>query len=127
MIQSLFISWGEFFLSSQPNSTDNGVHGSASPLEGLREKENWLGKSILEDAFGRALAEQGLTKILLKEVYFNDPIVKLPGGTEKMSLFDAVEDLDAKECLDMLVAIYDTELKDAEQERDCSDCSCVLF
>lgn len=35
--------WQELGLAAQPDADDNGVHESASPLEALLEKRNWLG------------------------------------------------------------------------------------
>lgn len=67
--RELYDNWQELGLSSQPDILNNGVHISASPLEALREKEIWIHKKILDDSFGRALAEQGLSQTLLKEAY----------------------------------------------------------
>jgi hypothetical protein len=118
------------------------VHESASPLEALSEKYNWLGGaaaagnhgpqsqsdnnthnnntqtqwSILKDPLGRALVAQGLTEHLLVNEYFQDPVVTLPGGTQQMSLFDCVEDMNAPACYDKLIAIYDMQLDQAKKE-----------
>ena len=70
----------------------------AVPLaEGLAEKVNWLQKGIPHESFGAALLAAGvpLEKI---EAWTIDPRVRLPAGDEG-SLFDALEDLDAPECL----------------------------
>lgn len=87
-------------LQSRPTKGDNGVHASASPLEGLAEKANWLGMSIAHDAFGVALIEAGLEKSKI-ESWFKDPQV-LISSTERGSLFDALEDMDADTCLEQL-------------------------
>jgi hypothetical protein len=34
--------WQELGLKSKPYTGENGVHASASPLEGLAERANWL-------------------------------------------------------------------------------------
>ena len=34
--------WEALGLAAAPNTTDNGVHASASPFEGLAERMNWL-------------------------------------------------------------------------------------
>ena len=39
-------------LKAQPDTGDNGVHASASPLEALAERSNWLRASVSKDAFG---------------------------------------------------------------------------
>lgn len=90
-------------LSSKPNNSDNGVHASASPFEGLAEKANWLGRKVQEDPFGKALLDAGIAKKKLDQ-WFKDPQVKLTESTSG-SLFDDLEDLDAAECLQRLIEI----------------------
>merc|ERR1712194_560199 len=90
-------------LTSVPNKGDNGVHASASPFEGLAEKCNWLGASSDSDAFGKALLGAGLSKKTVAE-WSVDPRVNLPGG-EKGSVFDALEDMNAEDCLAKLVEL----------------------
>jgi len=90
-------------LSSIPNKGDNGVHGSASPFEGLAEKVNWLNQPLPKDEFGKALLSKGLSKKVLKH-WFTDPQVKLSSEKEG-SLFDVLEDLDVDECFEKLVDI----------------------
>lgn len=103
------------------------MHFSASPLEGLREKLNWIQRTILEDPYGRALAEQGITRTLLKESFFLDPVVTVPGKEfSKVHIFEVLEDMDSKECLDMMIRIYDQELNEALREKGCSGCACII-
>lgn len=90
-------------LSSKPNNSDNGVHASASPFEGLAEKTNWLGRKIQEDPFGKALLDAGIAKKKLDR-WLKDPQLKLTDSTSG-SLFDDLEDLDAAECLQRLIEI----------------------
>ena len=90
-------------MASVPNKGDNGVHASASPFEGLAEKNNWLGIDIANDKFGKALLKAGLSEETIK-AWSVDPRVELPDGS-KGSLFDAVEDLDVNECLEELVKL----------------------
>jgi len=90
-------------LSSAPNKSDNGVHASASPFEGLAEKTNWLGVSIADDKFGKALLDAGLKEKTIKD-WSVDPRVDLPSG-EKGSVFDALEDMDVAACLETLVTL----------------------
>jgi len=90
-------------LTSKPNKGDNGVHASASPFEGLAEKMNWLGYSIAEDGFGKALLNAGLSEDTIKE-WSVDPRVALPSG-EKGSVFDALEDMNVDDCLKTLVEL----------------------
>merc|ERR1712038_1701731 len=94
---------GDLGLTSEPNKGDNGVHASASPFEGLAEKTNWLGASIAEDKFGKALLNAGLSEETIKE-WSVDPRVELPEGG-KGSVFDALEDMDVDQCLAKLVEL----------------------
>merc|ERR1719464_765040 len=49
----ILAQWQELGLSSEPNMGDNGMHASASPFEGLGERNNWLHLPIGKDMFGR--------------------------------------------------------------------------
>ena len=62
------------------------MHASASPLEGLAERANWLKASVSKDS------------------WFVDPRVRVKGG-EAGSVFDMLEDLDADECLAAMLTI----------------------
>ncbi len=90
-------------MESVPDKGDNGVHASASPFEGLAEKNNWLGAAIASDKFGKALLDAGLSEETIK-AWSVDPRVKQPDGSMG-SLFDAVEDMDVAECLAKLVEL----------------------
>ena len=92
-------------LTSKPNTGDNGVHGSASPLEALAERVNWTGAKVQFDYFGAALEAAGIPAETVA-AWAEDPQVELPWGG-KGSLFDAVEDLDSEESIRTLAAIYD--------------------
>jgi hypothetical protein len=96
--------WKELGLQDEPNKGDNGVHASASPLEGLAERTNWLGMSILEDTFGKALMEAGISEETIK-AWSVDPRVKLPGNEGEASIFDTLEDMDVAQCLEKCIAI----------------------
>merc|ERR1712127_173414 len=87
-------------LESIPNKSDNGVHASASPFEGLVERMNWMNRKLTKDDFGKQLLQKRISKKKLNE-WSTDPRVKLPCG-ETGSLFDYVEDLDASRCADAL-------------------------
>lgn len=84
-------------LKSKPNTGDNGVHASASPFEALAERANWLGVGIEEDAYGKGLLAAGVDKDTIAK-WSEDAQVSVEGETESgktMSVFDALEDLDA--------------------------------
>jgi hypothetical protein len=93
----------ELGLRESPNKGDNGVHASASPFEGLAEKINWLGKSIESESFGKALLDAGLSQETIKE-WSVDPRITMQDGSQG-SVFDALEDMDAEDCLAKLKAL----------------------
>ncbi|EDQ86861.1 uncharacterized protein MONBRDRAFT_33649 [Monosiga brevicollis MX1] len=98
----IFDNWRALGLSSEPNVGDNGVHASASPFEAMAERVNWVGATISEDGFGKAMLASGIPAPMANE-WRDDPQVKFAGG--KSSLFDLLEDLDARECLAKSVEI----------------------
>lgn len=99
--KTILESYKDLGIATEPNKGDNGVHASASPLEGLAEKTNWLGASIAEDAFGKSLLNAGVSEGTIK-AWSIDPQINY-NANEKGSIFDAVEDTDAEECLKKLV------------------------
>lgn len=50
------------------------MHASASPLEGLAERVNWLGVTVEGDVFGRGLLAAGVPQATI-ESWFSDPQV----------------------------------------------------
>lgn len=90
-------------LQLKPNKSDNGVHASASPFEGLAEKANWLGLDPTDDPFGKSLLNAGINNDRLKE-WFKDPQVKISNAANG-SLFDALEDMDAEDCFRKLIEL----------------------
>ena len=100
---TLHASWESLGLAAAPNTTDNGVHASASPFEGLAERMNWLGTPAEEDPYGAYLLSRGVPKRVLAE-WSVDPAVALPDGT-KGSIFDALEDLDAVPLADIALRL----------------------
>ena len=95
--------WEKLGLPGAPNVTDNGVHASASPFEGLAERMNWLEKPLADDPFGKALLDAGIKEETLK-AWTVDPRVPMPDGADG-SLFDALEDLDLDACIEKAKAI----------------------
>jgi hypothetical protein len=90
-------------LKSMPSKGDNGVHASASPFEGLAEKANWLQQNPQNDSFGRALLDAGISKSRIN-AWFIDPQIQLTESTTG-SVFDALEELDADECLQKMIEL----------------------
>jgi len=100
--RAIFDDWKSLSLKEVPNTGDNGVHASASPFEALAERMNWLGASCGTDAFGAAALDAGVNAETLA-AWTSDPTVDFEG--KKASLFDLLEDLSAKECIEKMVAI----------------------
>ena len=89
----IFKDWKQLGLKSVPNTGDNGVHASASPFEGLAERNNWLNIPAEADLFGaRLIAETGISKEKIAE-WSVDPQVN------GKSIFDQLEDTDSDECI----------------------------
>jgi len=103
-----FLRWKELGLANQPSTGENAVHASASSLEALVERMNWLDLDLDEDPFGRALLSKKVSTQAVKE-WAQDPVVCR--GGERRSLFDLVENLDHKECLECLVELFDHQHK----------------
>jgi len=94
----VFRKWKEHDLPAAPNVSDNVVHASASPFEGLCERMNWLGVQCNKDPYGKALIAAGLKEKTIKEWTF-DPQVKLTCDDDKKgSIWDALEDMGATPC-----------------------------
>lgn len=87
--------WKQLGLTGPCDITNNGIHASASPLESLAERNNWLGTTLEEDDFYATLLAKGVRAADLKE-WMLDPLVLNADGTNT-SLFDALESLDATE------------------------------
>lgn len=98
----IFRTWKALGLTSEPNTGNNGLHASASPFEALAERSNWLGVPINKDYFGLAMLASGVPLSTIK-AWSDDPAVMFQG--KKQSLFDLLEDLDGRECLQKSSAI----------------------
>jgi len=94
----------ELDLSAKPSTGDNGVHGSASPFEGLAERVNWLEKKIEEDSFGKILLAEGLKQDVIKN-WFSDPTIMISEG-EEGGVFDALEDTNVRDCLNKMKQLH---------------------
>mmetsp|Transcript_24058 Transcript_24058/g.68438 ORF Transcript_24058/g.68438 Transcript_24058/m.68438 type:complete len:321 (+) Transcript_24058:117-1079(+) len=110
----IYKDWQALKLGSEPNTGDNGVHASASPFEALAERANWLNIPIENDFFGRALLASGIPLGTVQE-WCSDPAVMFDGA--KHSLFDLLEDLNSRECLQKATMIAsDSAQGEAENE-----------
>lgn len=93
----IYSDWTNLKLKAVPDTGDNGVHASASPFEALAERANWLGASLAADPFGKALLASGVP-LKMAKAWTDDPPVNFEG--KKQSIFDLLEDLDGKDCLE---------------------------
>ncbi len=93
----LYHRYDQFDLSNQPSMSENGVHASAGPLEGLRERQVWLGAQVEDDDLGKLLIEKGVDL----EKFLDNPIVTLKGSTGPV--FDLTEDIDSEQVADLLI------------------------
>lgn len=98
----IYKDWESLNLTEQPGGSKNGVHGSASPFEGLAEKCNWLGVDPADDPFGAGLIQGGwsggdaaIPKPLLL-TWFKDPQISTDDYTG--SAFDFFENADVDDC-----------------------------
>mmetsp|Transcript_35424 Transcript_35424/g.59818 ORF Transcript_35424/g.59818 Transcript_35424/m.59818 type:complete len:160 (+) Transcript_35424:435-914(+) len=112
--KAIFDGWEELGLSCEPNTGLNGVHASASPLEGLFERMNWLHADPASDSFGSVLmSSTGLPEGTLK-LWAGDPAVSFLNadgqGTSLQSLFDLHEDLDCAACIARSVEVMAANL-----------------
>uniref|UniRef100_A0A0G4I8L0 Nucleoside diphosphate kinase-like domain-containing protein n=1 Tax=Chromera velia CCMP2878 TaxID=1169474 RepID=A0A0G4I8L0_9ALVE len=108
----ILANWEALGLQAKPNTGDNGVHASASPFEALAERLNWLGCSLAEDDFGKALLEAGIPKETI-EAWSVDPQVTYgaPSMPIKASLFDTLEDTDSDHCAAKCMMVHLTAKK----------------
>jgi nucleoside diphosphate kinase len=83
--------WQEFGLASPPETSSNGVHASAGPVEGLRERMVWLGTDPSADPLARRLVSLGCTSPFIDRLLENAEIT-LPDQTGPV--FDLTEDMD---------------------------------
>ena len=94
--RSIYDGWADLGLGAQPSVGDNGVHASASPFEAMAERVNWLEQDLGTDVFGAGLLAAGIPEATVR-AWMSDPQVPFEGG--RQSLFDLLEDLDARDCL----------------------------
>lgn len=101
--KTILDKYQELGLKSLPDGTDNGVHASASPFEGMAERLNWLGTPVSADPFGAKCLRIGMSDARIKE-WAKDARVTGEDGNPT-SIFDALEDINVQECIDKLEKI----------------------
>lgn len=86
---------------------DNFIHASASPLEAMFERLNWVGRDSIElDHFGSQLLEAGIPSETILN-WRGDPTVTFEGSPQ--SLFDVHENMDTIPCIRKCVDVAASE------------------
>jgi len=91
--------WSDLGLTAAPTMSENCVHASAGPLEGLKERCVWSGASLETDELAQALVAGGIELSLLEEWLADNPVVTLGGKTDK--IFDLTEELGTDAALEL--------------------------
>ena len=115
--QLIYEKYEELEIKERPDIIRNAVHVSSSPLQALAEQCIWLRHDVKSIHFGQVLLSRGVPESNILD-WCHDSKVKIPNlseespgdGLKHTSAFDLVENLDAKECIDNLIGIYDYEL-----------------
>jgi nucleoside diphosphate kinase len=89
----------ELGIADRPEMSRNGVHASAGPVEGLRERMVWLGRDPSIDPLSRKLIAEGLNPGELDRLLEN-AMVSVSGN--RGPVFDLTEDLDSDEAVGRL-------------------------
>jgi len=96
----LLSRWQELGLASEPNMALNGVHASAGPLEGLKERCVWADASLETDELARALlGDAAIDKSTLERWLAENPVVTLGEVTDK--IFDLTEEISAASVVEL--------------------------
>mmetsp|Transcript_31617 Transcript_31617/g.57502 ORF Transcript_31617/g.57502 Transcript_31617/m.57502 type:complete len:1768 (+) Transcript_31617:51-5354(+) len=92
----LFSSWKDLGLSREPTTTDNGIHFSAGPLEGLRERQIWMDLSLEDDLMGRLLLSSGVPRRHLEAWLENGTVENwlVDSSSRSGPIFACTEDCD---------------------------------
>ncbi len=91
--------YNDLGLGTQPSVSQNGVHASAGPIEGLRERQIWLGEDPAATPLGQALLKSGLSREILG-AWIDNATLTLGGATGP--IFDLTENLNAGDVLRLL-------------------------
>jgi len=95
----LLAQWEDLGLPACPDTGDNGIHASAGPLEGLKERMTWMGLDIKSDPFGGQLLSWTDNNEDRIKGWLNDEVVEEKNSGEKGKIFDLTEDKDTGYCL----------------------------
>jgi hypothetical protein len=98
----ILAQWKELGLASQPNMSENGVHASAGPLEGLAERVVWTGANMAYCSLGTQLLAAGVSEDEVKRLMLN-PVVTI--GARTAPVFDLLEDVQSTEAIKQIKEI----------------------
>lgn len=131
----IFEQYEKKYVDEKPDFVNNGIHMSASPLETLSERINWCSvanHNVSHDKYGRMLLGRGIPEGIILD-WCSNTKVKVPYpedtvGYKHQFVFDVVKNMDAKECTDQLIEIYDYDLFKTDKSRwNCrSGCACII-
>ncbi len=96
----LRLQYSELGLDAEPTVTNNGVHASAGPIEGMRERMVWLGIDPYRTELALALQEKGFSRNIIDSWLENGP-AELENG-DRGPVFDITEDMDADKAVQQL-------------------------
>ncbi|MBN2510622.1 MAG: hypothetical protein JXB03_10100 [Spirochaetales bacterium] len=89
--KQLYADFSRYGLSSRPSMSDNGVHASAGPIEGMRERMVWAGIPPQDSELGTALERRGLGSALTTLLENSEAVYE----GNKGPVFDITEDADS--------------------------------
>ncbi len=92
--RTLLEKWQELGLDVSPSMGKNGIHASAGPVEGLRERVVWLNIQPESDPLGSLLASDGFSGKDLEKLLENQAV---SFRDSKGPVFDVTEDIDTRE------------------------------
>eukprot|EP00929_Paragymnodinium_shiwhaense_P037244 TRINITY_DN1987_c0_g2_i1.p1 TRINITY_DN1987_c0_g2~~TRINITY_DN1987_c0_g2_i1.p1 ORF type:complete len:2122 (-),score=771.88 TRINITY_DN1987_c0_g2_i1:341-6706(-) len=116
--------WRQLGLQAEPSVRDNGVHASASPLEALAERANWLEEDVASDPVSKALADAGVPLEMQKE-WMSDPQIRFEG--KSASLFDTLEDMDTWALMGRAARIVGVEPPSGDKKASCPKNMAFVF
>jgi hypothetical protein len=118
--RTIYDRYKQLEMEEKPDEVFNAVYGSESPLECLADRLNWCFIStVQQDVFGRILLGKGIPESKIMEWCENSKVQMLQDTTAAigmkinegmMDVFDVVKGMDTRECLDVLIQVYDCEL-----------------
>lgn len=122
---TLLRQWDAIGLEFAPNVSDNGIHASAGPLEGLAERMIWLGTPLDQDEYGQVLLSNGASADMLHDWVTNNPMISLSSNgnsnaaattTSSSSVFDQLEDLQSSQVTVLVREATKTYVKTAQKK-----------